>query len=312
MFLNRWSAIDGGRSFGSACAFVPAGSLATDSLTAAAVTADAAAIPGDLRPGGRKRLSVRYGVWPDSGGAERREYCKCSDGDVHDAAGVGTADLDTALDAARRGDERGFTDLWVSLNPLILRYLWVLVGQCAEDVASETWLHAARDVREFRGDAAGFRVWLFRVARHRALDEMRRAGRRPEDPSGLPGIGTDSTREHAAPDDTADAALERLSTEQALQMIAQLPKNQREAVMLRVIIGLDAKQTAQVLGKRAGAVRIAAMRGLRGLSGLLSDAAALTEAPPIREALVEPAGHARSTDSGAATRATGFVDEVTP
>ena len=70
--------------------------------------------------------------------------------------------------------------------------------------------------------------------------------------------------------------------------------------MLRVIIGLDAKQTAQVLGKRSGAVRIAAMRGLRGLSGFLSEAAALTEAD------------GRSAGSGAATRPTGWVDEVTP
>ena len=295
-------------------AFAPADSATTDAVAAASVAIATRAIPGEPRPADRKRLSVRYGVWPDSGGQERREYCKCSDGYVRDAAGVGAADLDASLASARRGDERGFTELWVSLNPLILRYLWVLVGQSADDVASETWLHAARDVREFRGDAAGFRVWLFRVARHRALDELRRAGRRPEDPTGLPGVGTDPAREHAAPDDTADAALERLSTEQALHMIAQLPKNQREAVILRVIIGLDAKQTAQVLGKRAGAVRIAAMRGLRGLSGFLSDAAALTEEPQVREAAVEPARRERSRSAdpgGAARAATGWVDEVT-
>jgi RNA polymerase sigma-70 factor (ECF subfamily) len=155
-------------------------------------------------------------------------------------------------------------------------------------------------------------VGLFRVARHRGLDELRRAGRRPEDPTGLPGLGTDFARERAAPDDTAAAALERLSTEQALRMIAQLPKNQGEAVMLRVIIGLDAKQTAQVLGKRAGAVRIAAMRGLRGLSGFLSDAADVSTQPSVRDASAEPARHARSADTGGPARPTGWVDEVTP
>ena len=41
------------------------------------------------------------------------------------------AALDAALDLARRGDERAFAELWVSLNPLILRYLRVLVGQAA-------------------------------------------------------------------------------------------------------------------------------------------------------------------------------------
>jgi RNA polymerase sigma-70 factor, ECF subfamily len=88
---------------------------------------------------------------------------------------------------------------------------------------------------------------------------------------GLPGDSPGAPRARPAPDDTAANALERISTERALQLIAQLPKNQAEAVMLRVIIGLDGKQSADVLGKRSGAVRIAAMRGLRSLSGLLTD-----------------------------------------
>lgn len=206
------------------------------------------------------------------------------DSAVTDVRGAGvTAEtaLDAALDAARLGDERGFATLWISLNPLILRYLRVLVGQAAEDIASETWLHAARDVHGFRGDANGFRVWLFRVARHRGLDELRRAGRRLEEPAGLPGDSEGAAPERRAPDDTAAEALERLSTEQALRMIARLPKNQAEAVMLRVVIGLDANQSAQVLGKRSGAVRIAAMRGLRGLADLLADAAVEPEAPEV-------------------------------
>ena len=251
----------------------------------------------------RHREMVRYGDWPDSRGIAGGAYSMKSDGAVGDVGGVKVADLDAALDAARRGQEHGLTELWISLNPLILRYLRVLVGQAAEDVASETWLHAARDVRGFRGDAAGFRVWLFRVARHRGLDELRRAGRRLEDPAGLPGDSPETPHTWSAPDDTAAAAMERLSTEQALRMIARLPKNQAEAVMLRVIIGLDAKQTATVLGKRAGAVRIAAMRGLRGLSGLLAD----TAAPITRADSVFPQdGH------GDRSPRTARADEVTP
>jgi RNA polymerase sigma-70 factor (ECF subfamily) len=212
---------------------------------------------------------------------------------------VDVAGLDRALDAARRGDERGFAALWTALNPLILRYLRVLVGQAAEDVASEAWLQAARDVHGFRGDAAGFRVWLFRVARNRGLDELRRAGRRPEDPAGLPGDGDGALRSGAAPNDTAAEAVERSSTEHALRLIAQLPKTQAEAVMLRVVLGLDAQQSAQVLGKRSGAVRIAAMRGLRALSGALDD----TPAPPGGASMQGP-------DVRRASRP-GRVDEVT-
>ncbi|HEV2637515.1 MAG TPA: RNA polymerase sigma factor [Actinocrinis sp.] len=175
-------------------------------------------------------------------------------------------DLDHALEQARLGCESGMAELWHALNPMVLRYLWVAVGQSAEDVASEAWLQAARDVRGFRGDAAGFRVWLFRVARHRALDELRRRGTRLEDPAGLA-----TAEDLVAPDDPAGEAIERLATRRALRLIAGLPPDQAEAVLLRAVAGLDVAQTAEVLGKRPGAVRVAAMRGLRRLAATLAD-----------------------------------------
>lgn len=174
-------------------------------------------------------------------------------------------DLDAHLDAARRGEESGVAGLWRALNPLVLRYLRVVVGQAADDVASETWLQAAYEIRRFRGDAAGFRIWLFRVARHRALEELRRSGRRREDPAGL--LGAD---DRASRDDPAREAVERMATRRALSLIAELPANQAEAVMLRVVVGMDVTQTAEVLGKRPGAVRVASMRGLRRLATMVN------------------------------------------
>jgi RNA polymerase sigma-70 factor, ECF subfamily len=172
--------------------------------------------------------------------------------------------LDDALDAARRGDETGLADLWRTLNPLLLRYLRVFIKEGYEDVASEAWLLAAREIRGYRGDAAGFRVWLFRTARFRALDELRRVGRRLEDPAGL-----QTWRDRPAADDTAEAAQEAMATRRALALIARLPRDQAEAVLLREVIGMSAGQAADVLGKRPGAVRIAAMRGLRRLAAVV-------------------------------------------
>nr|MDT0660630.1 RNA polymerase sigma factor [Micromonospora sp. DSM 115978] len=165
------------------------------------------------------------------------------------------------LTAAVRGDSAAFAVLWRTLQPAVLRYLRVIVGDAAEDVASETWLQAARDLRGFTGEATAFRVWLFRIARNRAIDEGRRARRRPEEPRDL------SAHDLAisAPD-AAYEAIQRSETEWALSLIGSLPKDQAEAVTLRVVAGLDVAQTAQVLGKRPGAVRVAAMRGLRRLA----------------------------------------------
>ena len=175
-----------------------------------------------------------------------------------------TGQLDPALEAARRGEEWGVARLWREVNPSLERYLPALVGQAAQDVASETWLQAARDLPSFRGDGEGLRVWLFRTARNRAVDELRRQGRRPEDLLAEP-----DRLDLAAPDDTAQAAVERLGTARALELVRRLPKDQAEAVLLRVVAGLDANRSAQILGKRPGAVRIAAMRGLRALAAQL-------------------------------------------
>jgi RNA polymerase sigma-70 factor (ECF subfamily) len=169
-------------------------------------------------------------------------------------------ELAAALTAARRGDERGFAVLWRALHPAVLRYLRVVAGEAAEDAASETWLQVARDIHRFAGGPGEFRGWLFRIARHRGIDELRRAGRRREDPVEIVDSGGTGR-------DAAAEVIEGAETAWALSRIAALPIDQAEAVMLRIVAGLDVAATAQVLGKRRGAIRIATMRGLRRLAG---------------------------------------------
>lgn len=203
-------------------------------------------------------------------------------------------DLDPALDAARRGEEWGVARLWSELNPQLERYLRALVGQAAQDVASETWLQAARDLPGFRGDAAGVRVWLFRMARNRAVDELRRVGRRREDLVAEPLDAGGAT----APD-AAELAEERLGTARALALVVALPQDQAEAVLLRVVAGLDAKQCGQILGKRAGAVRVAAMRGLRNLAAAIEPEAEGRAAVPSGAHAGAGAGASAAVPAGA-------------
>jgi RNA polymerase sigma-70 factor, ECF subfamily len=179
------------------------------------------------------------------------------------AAGVDALDarLEAALAGAVAGDAVAFAELWRALQPLVLRYLRVVCGDAAEDVASETWLQASRDLSRFSGGTTAFRVWLFRIARNRGIDENRRAWRRREEPVHSVGEADGETAQDAALD-----AGDRSGTEWALRMIRTLPAEQAEAVMLRVVAGLDVAGTAQVLRKRPGAVRIATMRGLRRLA----------------------------------------------
>jgi RNA polymerase sigma-70 factor, ECF subfamily len=172
------------------------------------------------------------------------------------------ADLAGAVGRAQHGDPDAFRALYRDTQPRLLRYLHTLVGDDAEDVASETWLQVTRDLRGFTGDYDGFRGWVATIARHRALDHLRHHARRPP---ALP-VPAEDLALRPATDDTEQGALDALSTSAALALINTLPADQAEAVLLRAVLGLDAATAATVLGKRPGAVRTAAYRGLRTLA----------------------------------------------
>lgn len=181
---------------------------------------------------------------------------------------MGAADLGRALDGARAGDEFAFRSLYRALQPGILRYVRGLVGEDAEDVASEAWAQVARDLADFPGDADGFRRWVVTIARNRALDHLRRRRRRP--PASV-AAAFEELEDRAGDDDTENRVLEAVATDAAVALIGSLPQEQAEAVLLRVVVGLDVASVAEILGKRPGAVRTATHRGLRRLADLLED-----------------------------------------
>jgi RNA polymerase sigma-70 factor (ECF subfamily) len=176
-------------------------------------------------------------------------------------------DLAPCVVAAQHGDERAFDSLYVAVQPGLLRYLRGLVGDDAEDVAAEAWLQIVRDLPGLR-DTTGFRGWAATIARHRAMDHLRHHRRRPSVATPIEDLARLATQHR----DAGDEALEAVSTNAAIALIASLPTDQAEAVLLRVVVGLDTNAAATVLGKRPGAVRVAAHRGLRRLAKRLDEA----------------------------------------
>ena len=205
------------------------------------------------------------------------------------AARARPAGLEAAIAEAASGSEEAFRLLYRDIQPRVLRYLRTLVSDDAEDVASETWLHVARDLKTFRGDLDAFRGWVATIARNRATDHLRRVSRRPRPAA----VTAEELIYFAANDDTAAQALDAVGTDTALGLIGSLPRDQAEAVLLRVVVGLDAKSAGRVLGKRPGAVRTAAYRGQRKLAEHLQQAGVATQ------------GDARGT--GAARQGGDFV-----
>jgi RNA polymerase sigma-70 factor (ECF subfamily) len=173
--------------------------------------------------------------------------------------GTEADDFDEVLSRARSGDEAAFLRLWDHLHPRLLRYLHVLGCDEADDVASETWLQAVRDLSRFDGGADDFRGWLFAIGRHRVVDASRARirFRRRLMTAAVPAV---------EPSPVEDEVLDGLSTRQAVTLVAGLSRDQAEVVALRIIAGLDTAAVARILGKSPGAVRIALHRGLRTLS----------------------------------------------
>lgn len=181
---------------------------------------------------------------------------------------------DDVLAAACAGDQIAFAHLYRAVQPGLRRYAAVLVGQDADDVTGEAWLQIARDLRRFQGGPDDFRAWAARIVRNRAMDSLRHAARRP-----VAEVSDDVLVEAAGTSDTEAAVLEHLTTERASRLIAELPRDQAEAVMLRAVIGLDARTAGEILGKSAAAIRVSTHRGLRRLATQLRSGRGGTERP---------------------------------
>jgi RNA polymerase sigma-70 factor, ECF subfamily len=198
-----------------------------------------------------------------------------------------TGVMDDALARACAGDEAGFLELWRSFQPRLLRFLRVVGCDDPDDVASETWLQVVRDLHKFAGAEDEFRRWLFTIGRNRAIDAGRARSRRPvtQVTVGLDILADDHLVE--------DQVLDGISVQGAVALLARLSPDQAEAVALRVIAGLETPDVARILGKSAGAVRIALHRGLKTLANdpaVRALAAGTSGAGPQRGSTPKPGG----------------------
>ncbi|HVA04908.1 MAG TPA: sigma-70 family RNA polymerase sigma factor [Acidimicrobiales bacterium] len=171
-----------------------------------------------------------------------------------------TAPSGKSLDAARAGDEWATTCLFRESNPALLRFLRHHAPDVAEDLLAETWLAAARQLPKFQGDADDFRAWLFTVARRRVADHYRRRHRRPRlvelEAQTLPPAG----------DRPEESSLDALSAQSAIEaLVRDLPPDQAEVVLLRVVADLSVDQVADIMGRSPGSVRVLQHRALRHL-----------------------------------------------
>lgn len=164
------------------------------------------------------------------------------------------------LEAAREGAEWAWRALYDDLAPAILGYLRARSAPDPDGVCGEVFCQLVRDLHRFEGDESGFRSWVFVMAHHRLLDEIRRRKRRPET---LVDPGTMWETQDAS--DVEAEVVGRAGREQIRRMVDELTPPQRDVLLLRIYGGLSVEETARAVRKRAGAVKALQRRGLESI-----------------------------------------------
>jgi len=169
-------------------------------------------------------------------------------------------ELDGLIQGARQGDV-------VCFNRLVERYQREVYNLClrmlgdgdaAEDATQDAFISAFRGICRFRG--GNFRAWLFRIAANACRDQLRSSRRRPTTP--LDEVPFDIEGGDPAPDDIAANLELGVAIKRAL---AALPYDQRLAVVLRDIEGLEYEEIARVIGCSMGTVKSRIGRGRAAL-----------------------------------------------
>ena len=170
--------------------------------------------------------------------------------------------FDSALAAAKTGEEWAWAALYRHLSGPVTGYLRGHGALEPEDLASETFLQVAKGIHTFEGDEAAFRSWVFVIAHRRLIDARRKAFRRP--------AVAESSTEDVGPDrlqggNVEDDAMARFDSEGIRTALALLTRDQRDVILLRVIGGQSVSETAKILGKSEGAVRVLQHRAIDAL-----------------------------------------------
>lgn len=185
-------------------------------------------------------------------------------GGRHNGAAVsGLDDFDRVLSAAKQGADWAWAAIYDEFAPGLLRFIASQGAAEPSDCLGECFVQVVRNLPGFTGDEGAFRAWLFLLARNRVVDEWRATRRRPSSAS------EDVERLHEARHHAA-AADATLGQDQSVERIlACLKPDQRAVITLRVLDEFSVEETAKILGKSAGAVRVIQHRAIKQLKAVL-------------------------------------------
>lgn len=173
--------------------------------------------------------------------------------------------LDAVVAEAVAGSRDALRELLEIIRPIVVRYCRARVGTAersglsADDVAQEVCLAAMMALPRYQDQGRPFLAFVYGIAAHKVADAHRAAGRNRAEPTD---VVPERFSTEAGPE---QLALNADSSARMNALLQILPEKQREIIILRVVVGLSAADTAEAVGSTAGAVRVAQHRALARL-----------------------------------------------
>lgn len=171
-----------------------------------------------------------------------------------------STDLDLAQ--AAHQDGMAFSELYRRHFKRVYGYHLLRTGNVddAQDLTSQTFMAALEGVHRFDGRGT-FAAWLMSIAHHKMAQHYRR--KRPE-------LSLEEHEDLANPNrHPEDVVYQRGLLRQVSQALGRLAPERAEAFVLRTFGGLSAAETADLLGKSEGAVKMLVHRAFKDLRKIL-------------------------------------------
>ncbi|GLZ43105.1 sigma-70 family RNA polymerase sigma factor [Actinokineospora sp. NBRC 105648] len=178
--------------------------------------------------------------------------------------------LDSAVSAAISGDASATEQLLIFLRPLVVRYCRAKLGRLprsfssADDVAQEVCVAVFRALPTYQQLGRPFLSFVYGIAAHKIADVHRANSRDKSDPI------AETPDVMSLEDGPEQRALRYELVEQTGALLRTLTPRQREILIMRVVLGMSAQETAEVVGTTAEAIRVAQHRALNRLRKTLA------------------------------------------
>jgi RNA polymerase sigma-70 factor (ECF subfamily) len=163
---------------------------------------------------------------------------------------------------AQQGDTHAFGDLYEIHAPVVFRYLFShLESQMdAEDLTGEVFLKAWQSLPKYNERGVPFLAFLFRIARNALVDHYRHNYRlEHKDPDDMDGYKSDEILE------PIDEVGSRIEHQNMIRTLKMLRPDYQTVLTLRFMSELSPEETAHVMNRSVGAIRVLQHRALAAL-----------------------------------------------